>query len=337
MISTRWLEKRRAHWARLEQIVARSGGKSVRSLSPTELQELALLYRQTASDLSTVREDPTSAQLAMYLNQLLGRAHNLIYMGRKAKRGSVWRFYRDAYPAIFQETFSDTFAAFVLFLVAGIAGFLMSLADPSFVRHVIGPQMVDTIENHKMWTDSIVGIMPQTSSAIMTNNLSVSFAAFAAGITAGVGTVYMMLYNGLLIGVIGEACWREGMSLPFWSFVASHGVLELPAIFIAGGAGLGLAKGLLFPGVLSRGESLARAGARSVRLVLGIIPLLVIAGLIEGFISPSALPYQFKFLLAGVLFTLLTLYLSRKKNVSEASRTAPAGHLASTTLAAPHP
>ncbi|HMI50924.1 MAG TPA: stage II sporulation protein M [Candidatus Saccharimonadales bacterium] len=324
MISTRWLEKRRAHWARLEQLVANSGGKSVSSLSPTELQELALLYRQTASDLSTVREDPTSSQLALYLNQLLGRAHNLIYMGRKAKRGSIWRFYRDTYPAIFQETFSDTFAAFVLFLIAGIAGFLMSLADPSFVRHVIGPQMVATIENHKMWTDSIVGIMPQTSSLIMTNNLSVSFAAFASGILAGVGTVYMMLYNGLLIGVIGEACWREGMSLRLWSFVAAHGVLELPAIFIAGGAGLGLAKGLLFPGVLSRGESLARAGARSVKLVLGIIPLLVIAGLIEGFISPSSLPYQLKFLLAAALFTLLTLYLSQRRNPAGSSISVPA-------------
>lgn len=327
MISTRWLEKRRAHWARLEQLVANSGGKSVSSLSPTELQELALLYRQTASDLSTVREDPTSSQLALYLNQLLGRAHNLIYMGRKAKRGSIWRFYKDTYPAIFQETFSDTFTAFVLFLVAGIAGFLMSLADPAFVRHVVGPQMLDTIENHKMWTDSIVGVMPQASSAIMTNNISVSLAAFASGILAGIGTVFMMLYNGLLIGVIGEACWREGMSLPLWSFVAAHGVLELPAIFIAGGAGLGLAKGLLFPGVLARGESLARAGARSVKLVLGILPLLVIAGLIEGFISPSALPYQLKFLLAGALFTLLILYLSRKKpqaNISSTIAAVPA-------------
>lgn len=313
MISTRWLEKRRAHWTRLEQLVASSGGKNVTSLSPTELQELALLYRQTASDLSTVREDPTSAQLARYLNQLLGRAHNLIYMGRKSERKGIWTFYKVTYPKIFRETFPDTFAAFVLFLIAAVAGFLVSVTDPSFVRHVIGPQMIDTIEHHKMWTDSIVGVQPQTSSAIMTNNLTVSFAAFAMGITAGVGTVYMMLFNGLLIGVIGEACWREGMSLQLWSFVAAHGVLELPAIFIAGGAGLGIAKGLLFPGVLSRGESLARAGARSVRLVLGIIPLLIIAGTIEGFVSPTSLSPYLKFALAAALFTMLAMYLSSSK------------------------
>ena len=110
MISTRWLEKRRPHWNRLEQLVAVSGRKSVTSLTPAELQELALLYRQSASDLSTVREDPTSKQLALYLNQLLGRAHNLIYMGRRASQRGIWTFYKDTYPGIFRETFPDTFA-----------------------------------------------------------------------------------------------------------------------------------------------------------------------------------------------------------------------------------
>ena len=120
MISTRWLEKRRPHWTRLEQLVAASGRGSVRELTPAELQELALLYRQSASDLSTVREDPTSRQLAIYLNQLLGRAHNLIYMGRRSDKRGVWTFYKDIYPRIFRETFADTFMAFLLFFVSGV-------------------------------------------------------------------------------------------------------------------------------------------------------------------------------------------------------------------------
>jgi uncharacterized membrane protein SpoIIM required for sporulation len=311
VISTRWLEKRRPHWNRLEQLVAASGRRSVTALTPTELQELALLYRQSASDLSTVREDPTSRQLAVYLNQLLARAHNLIYMGRKASRRGIWTFFKDTYPRIFRETFADTFTAFVLFLVAAIAGVLMGIADPGFSRFFLGPHMMQSIENHKMWTDSIVTIKPLASSGIMTNNMSVAFAAFASGITAGIGTVWMMLQNGLLMGVVGVACWREGMSLPLWSFVAGHGVLELPAIFIAGGAGLGIAKGMLFPGVLSRKDSLVRAGARSVRLVLGTIPMLLIAGLIEGFVSPTSIAPAMKFLLAAGLGTLLVLYLMR--------------------------
>lgn len=322
MISTRWLEKRRPHWKRLEQLVTASGRGSISALAPAELQELALLYRQIASDLATVREDPTSAQLAIYLNQLLGRAHNLIYMGRRVNRRGIWMFYKDDYPAIFRETFPDTLASFVLFLAAAIAGFLMGIADPSFSHYMLGTQMMETIEKHQMWTHSIVTVKPLASSAILTNNLSVAFSTFALGITAGIGTVYMMLINGLLMGVVSVACWREGMSLSLWSFVAAHGVLELPAIFIAGGAGLGIARGFLFPGSLPRRESLAIAGSRSVKLVLGTIPMLLIAGFVEGFISPTDLPRSIKFLLAAGLGTLLVLYLLRKGKPEEG--TAPA-------------
>jgi len=101
------------------------------------------------------------------------------------------------------------------------------------------------------------------------------------------------------------------MILPLWSFVAAHGVLELPAIFIAAGAGFGLARGLLFPGTLPRKESLARAGARSVRLVVGVIPMLVVAGTIEGFVSPSNLHFTVKFLLAAALGVLFVMYVAR--------------------------
>jgi|SRR5579864_3494823 len=312
MISASWIEKRRTHWTRLERLVEASGRSGVSTLSPSELQELALLYRQIAADLATVREDPSSKTTALYLNQLLGRAHNLIYMGRKTQRRGILKFFINDYPAIFRETFADTFAAFAIFLAGAVAGALMGIADPSFCRHLLSPGMVDTIEHHKMWTDSIVTIKATASSYILTNNISVAFATFALGITAGIGTVYMMVRNGVLIGVVGVACWREGMSLPLWSFVAAHGVLELPAIFIAGGAGFGIARGLLFPGYLPRKESLIRAGRRSVQLILGTIPMLLVAGFIEGFISPTAIPRPVKFTLAAGLFTLLVLYLLHK-------------------------
>jgi uncharacterized membrane protein SpoIIM required for sporulation len=325
VISARWLEKRRPYWARLEQLVATTGRRSVSALAPTELQELALLYRQTASDLSAVREDPTGGQLALYLNQLLGRAHNLIYMGRRSKPRGIWIFYKDTYPSIFRAAFPDIFAAFLIFLAAALAGFFLGLANPSFERYLLGSAMMETIAHHQMWTHSIVTVKPLASSAILTNNLTVAFTTFALGVTAGVGTVWMLVLNGLLFGVVNVACWAEGMSLSLWSFVAPHGVLELPAIFIAGGAGLGIARGLLFPGTMPRRDSLARAGARSVRLVLGTIPMLVIAGFIEGFISPSELPAPVKFLLAGVLFALLILYLARGGRPTDKALTAAAG------------
>jgi uncharacterized membrane protein SpoIIM required for sporulation len=310
MISARWIEKRRPHWNRLEQLIQLSGRSGVSALSPSDLQELALLYRQIAADLASVREDSTSTNLAHYLNQLLGRAHNIIYMGRKTDNRNIFTFYRYIYPVIFRATLSNTLASFLIFLCAAVAGCLLSISDPSFSRHLLGPQMIQSIEQHKMWTESIVTIKPVASSQILTNNLTVSIMTYALGITAGIGTAWMELLNGLLIGVVGTACWQAGMSLPLWSFVVSHGVLELPAIFIAGGAGFILARGLLFPGALPRSESLVRAGRLSAQLFFGTIPLLLIAGVIEGFVSPSDIPIPAKFALGAGLFTLLVLYLS---------------------------
>ena len=292
-------------------LVDRSNKGGISALDHRELQELGLLYRQTASDLAKVREDVTSNQLAFYLNQLLGRAHNLIYMGHKPKISGLVRFYAQTFPRVFRETFRQTLLALLIFVVTGIATWAVTIHDPTFAHRMLGPQMMDTIERKEMWTQSIVTIKPLAASGILTNNLAVSFTTFAMGITAGIGTIWMMVTNGMLIGVIGAATWRAGMALQLWTFVAPHGVLELPAIFIAGGAGLEIARGMLFPGLLPRRESLARAGGRAARLVLGIVPILVIAGIIEGFLSPSGIAVPLKFLLAAVLFAALTTYLAR--------------------------
>jgi uncharacterized membrane protein SpoIIM required for sporulation len=312
VISTSWLQKRRPYWARIDELLARSGRNGVRALTHAELQELALLYRQTASDLATIREDASSRNLAHYLNQLLGRAHNLIYMGRRSRAGGIITFYRETFPQVFHNTLPYTLAACAIFFATAAAGMMMAIADPRFQGYLLGSAMMETIEKREMWTHSVVTIKPLASSAIMTNNLTVSFTTFALGITAGLGTVWMLALNGLLFGVVNAACWQVGMSQQLLSFVAPHGVLELPAIFIAGGGGLLLAKGLLFPGNLPRKASIVQEGGRAVRLVLGIIPLLIVAGTIEGFVSPSDLPIALKYTLAAGLFGLLLLYVMRK-------------------------
>ena len=312
MISTRWLEKRKPHWSRLEELLERTTNKGFKSLSRFELQELGLLYRQIAADLAALREDRGSVHFARYLNQLLARAHNTIYSAHRASPAAMVEYFRYAYPRIFRQNLSYCLAAFFIFLGSAIVGVALTYHDPDFKVKILGPQMVETIERHQMWTHSIVGIKPVASSAIMTNNMGVAFMTFAAGITGGIGTIYMMIFNGLLIGVIGTACWFSGMSLQLWSFVAPHGVLELPAIFIAGGAGLRLAYGLLFPGFLPRSESVARAGTEAVKLLLGTIPILIIAGVIEAFVSPTGLAVPLKFGMAAALFALLLTYLFRK-------------------------
>ena len=282
------------------------------SLSHEEVRELALLYRQTAADLSTAREDPTAAELARHLNELLGRSHNLVYAGAARSRpAAAIEFLVNGFPDVFRRTLPYTLMALALFIAGAAAGLLMAAADPGFERFILHGDMMDTIQRREMWTHGIVSIKPYASSAIMTNNIAVSLAACASGMLAGLGPVYMMLFNGLLIGVVGNACYRAGMSVALWSFVTPHGVLELPAIFMAGGAGLLLAKGILFPGTLPRRDAIADAGRDAVQLMLGVVPILVIAGIIEGFVSPTSAPAVAKFAIGASIFVLFALYLSR--------------------------
>lgn len=300
----------------------------MRALSHREVRELALLYRQTAADLSTARANPTSADLARYLNELLGRAHTHVYTGPPGSARGVLRFYTRTFPRVFRETWRDTATAAGLFAVGAGIALLLSLAEPGFTRFLLGGEMMDTIERREMWTHSIVAIKPLASTGIMTNNLAVSFMAAASGIFAGLGTLYMMVFNGLLIGTVALACQRGGLGLSLWSFIAPHGTLELPAIFIAGGAGFVLARAVLLPGRLPRRDTLAAAGGQAIRLVFGLIPLLVIAGLIEGFISPTSLDPPFKFAIGGGLLVLLTAYLLSGRThhdaeTDSASRPAP--------------
>jgi len=317
VISTSWIEKRKPYWQKLESLVA-SAGTGVKKLSHGELQELSLLYRQTAADLAAIRQDPSSIHFARYLNQLMARAHNIIYAGHRASASAVLRFFTGEYPRIFRRNLKYCALAFAVFVTGGLVGTALTLQDPDFQLQVLGPRMVQTIQRKEMWTHSIIAVKPLASSEIMTNNMTVSFMTYATGITAGLGTLYMMFFNGLLMGVIGTACALAGMSLSLWSFVAPHGALELPAIFLAGGAGLKIARGLLFPGTLPRRDSLAMAGREATSLVLGTVPVLVIAGTIEAFVSPTGLPNPLKFAMSGALLVILVAYLfgAGKENVA---------------------
>jgi uncharacterized membrane protein SpoIIM required for sporulation len=309
VISTRWIEKRRPYWQQLEELLQRGGKLGLNSLNRAELQELSLLYRQTAADLAAIRQDPSSIHFARYLNQLMARAHNIIYAGHRASPLAMITFFYREYPRLFRRNVRYCLAALLLFAAGSVAGILLTLQDPDYPREVLGPRMMQTIEKKEMWTDSVLAIKPVASSGIMTNNITVGFMTYASGITAGLGTISLLFFNGLLMGVIGSACHIAGMSLKLWSFVAPHGALELPSIFIAGGAGFRIAHGLLFPGVLPRKESLALAGREATALVIGTVPMLVVAGVIEAFISPTALAAPLKFMLSGALLVLLLAYL----------------------------
>jgi len=311
ILSNQWINKRRPHWDRLAKLLAQSDQNGLGRLSRAELQELALLYRQVAADLSVLRQDTTARIYAEHVNLLLARAHHIIYSGRKTSLLTLFRFLKDEYPAIFQQQLPFVMAALLVSVAWGLLGAVLTNARPEFMRHFVGPAMIATMERHEMWTQSIVSVAPMETSHIMTNNLTVSFVMFAGGIAFGVLTFFSLYVNGMMLGVIGAACHQYGMSIALWSFVAPHGSLELPAIIIAGGAGFRLGYSMLFPGVYRWKESVARGGIEATRLVSGVIPMLVIAGCLEGFFSPSHAPVWLKFTVGGLLFSLLLTWLFR--------------------------
>jgi uncharacterized membrane protein SpoIIM required for sporulation len=151
--------------------------------------------------------------------------------------------------------------------------------------------------------------MPLMSSSLIANNVQVSFVAFAGGVLAGVGTVLILLLNGIFFGAVVGLFHAERLGVYLWSFVLPHGVIELTAICIAGGAGLWLGSALVLPGRSTRSQALVERGREAISLIAGVVMLLLIAGLIEGFISPGPFPPAVKLGFGAVMAVLLFAYL----------------------------
>ena len=279
-------------------------------LPRAELREFGLLYRQTAADLSAVRADSASRSLEQYLNGLVGRAHNFVYSGPGVSLGSLWHFFAHGYPRLLRRLLPYVSLATAVFLGTFGLGMLIQLLRPDFAALMLGPAMMDKINHHQMWTDAVLSMKPQAASGIMTNNLSVCFLTFAAGITAGLGTLFLLFNNGLQIGTVLACCAQHGMAGSLLAFMVSHGALEIPSILLAGAAGLRVGAGILFPGQLRRRDALALAGSEAVQLVSATIPLLMVAGSLEGFLSPTHAPVALKCAVGALLFTGLCVWWS---------------------------
>jgi uncharacterized membrane protein SpoIIM required for sporulation len=309
MITNLWMDSRKDNWNRLDALVRQVESGGVRSLSVPDLRNLGLLYRQAAADLSTVRADRSARTLEQYLNRLVGRAHNYVYSGKRVSAAGLWRFLAHGYPRLLRRLSGYVLAATLVSVLAGCLGAMITMVRPEIGVMFLGPERVADLDEHKIWTESILSAKPQESSKIMTNNITVCFLTFAGGITAGLFTLFELFNNGLMLGVVSTVCHQHHMALSLWSFVAAHGALEIPSIMLAGAAGLRLGAGILFPGMLRRREALAVAGSEAVQLVSGTIPLLIVAGTLEAFLSPTHAPIALKFAVGAVLFTGLVFWL----------------------------
>lgn len=312
-----WITQREDDWKRLETILKQVETKGLKNLTTHQVKELASLYRLVSADLSRAKTYNLGNHLIQTLQNLTSRAYSQIYQG---SRHQNWRgllsFYLWGFPKILRQTRLYTATATAIFFLGAVIAWWYARSDPDFIALTVPESIITQVrDKHQLWMGSIVGIEPLASSNIMINNIKVSLAAVGGGIIGGLGTIYILFYNGLMISAIATLVAQYNLAYPFWAFVFPHGALELPAIFIAGGAGLLIAKGLLFPGVYRRSESLKLYGMQAAQLVFGIVPMLVIAGTIEGFFSPSPLiPDPIKYLVGMGLLWLLYNYYHLRKN-----------------------
>jgi uncharacterized membrane protein SpoIIM required for sporulation len=312
----RWIGRREQNWQRLDSLLRKVEQKKLKSLKSGEIRELASLYRSVAADLARARTQEVGKTLIQSLQSLTTRGYTQIYQGsRKQEWQAVKEFYRWGFPAVVQQTFPYIVTATALFLFGAVVAWWYAWQDPGFMSLIVPENIISQVRDRgELWMGSIVGVEPIASSNIMINNISVSFAAVAGGITAGLYTTYIMIFNGLLIGAVATLVGKNNLAYPFWAFVFPHGSLELPAIFFAGGAGLLIAKAILFPGKYRRRDAIKVYSSLAAQLVFGIVPLLIIAGIIEGFISPNPIiPDPIKYLLGMGLFIGLVMYCNQQK------------------------
>lgn len=311
----RWIARRETSWKTLESLLQQVEKRGLKSMKPAQIHQLASLYRSVAADLARARTQQAGHVLVQNLQGLTSRGYAQIYQGlRRQEWQALWGFYRWGFPAVVQQCAGYVALATGLFLAAGLAAWWFAWQDPIFLELLVPADLISQVrDRQELWMGSIVGIEPFASSSIMINNLKVSFTALAGGITAGIFTAYILLLNGLMIGSIGALVGQNNLAYPFWAFVFPHGALELPAIFLAGAAGFLLARAILFPEQFRRTDALKHYGSQAAQLMFGVIPMLVIAGIIEGFFSPNpAVPDALKYGVGIFLLIGLLVYLSQR-------------------------
>ena len=310
----RWITRRENSWRRLEVLVQQTEKKGFPSLQSTEVKELASLYRSIAADLARARTHQVGQTLTQDLQNLTSRAYGQIYQGdRRQDWAQIRHFYQWEFPTIVQKTSGYTALATGIFLLGAAISWWFAWGDPTYLELVVPEELVTMVRDEgELWMGSILGNEPLASTNIMINNLGVSFSVIGGGISLGMFSTYILFLNGIFLGAIGCLVAQNHLAVPFWAFVFPHGALELPAIFLSGGAALLIARGILFPGQYQRSDAIKYYGVQAAQLLYGIIPLLFVAGAIEGFLSPSPLiPDLFKYAIGLGIFTLLITYCSK--------------------------
>ena len=310
MTATEFIAKKQKNWDELEALLNRP-----RDASSAQLNRLGYLYRRITSDLAVARRDFPQDQCVPYLNALASRAHSAVYQTSPFKRGTLRQFLHTGFPSVFRENLNFIVAAFLMFAISFGAAYWIALSTPELAEQILPARYVSHIKELEddPWNDTSAARRNLFASFVMTHNIRVAFFAFAGGIIFMVGTVYILVINGIVIGGVAGLCHVNGVALALWSFVSPHGYIELTTIFIAGGAGLKLGYALIAPSLFTRKRTLTDAARTAIKLLGGCVALLVVAGTIEGFVSPSSLLPEVKIGFGAMTGIFLFTYLFAMK------------------------
>ena len=316
MTETQFIEKNESNWKALEDfnyLVKKAG---IKNLSASEVKELAHLFRLASHHIAFVKTHYPSSHILPYLNRLVGVTHNYFYVRESKSFSDIISYFTHIFPHTVRETWRYTGIATVIFFIGLFFAAFYVAADFSRLYDILPPAWSNAFDTSEVpdWGDGAIDIdYAYFAASVTTNNIAVSFNAVAGGLLAGLGTLYIMVINGMLVGGLFGFFHASGADMVVaYALVLPHGIIELAAIFICGGAGLMLAKGLLIPGNLTRKESIVCQTKKVATLIPGIVAMLIIAGIIEGYVTPLPIDPWLKNAFAAFTGFLLVIYFTKR-------------------------
>ena len=280
MRETNFIKQNKEKWRRFERML---------KFKQNDPEKLSKLFIEITDDLSYSRTFYPNRSVRVYLNNLAQQIFYSIYKSKKAKRGSLFAFWTEELPQLMYEARRELLLSFSIFTLALLIGAFSCAMNPEFPRVILGDRYVDmTLEN--IQTGDPMAVYKQMNEVDMSlgitlNNLRVGFNTFISGLFLGIGTIGVLIYNGIMVGAFQFFFYEQGELRESFLTIWIHGTIEISTIILAGCAGLTLGKGLVFPGTYSRLQSLQKHGLRALKIMLGIVPLIILAGFIEGFVT----------------------------------------------------
>jgi uncharacterized membrane protein SpoIIM required for sporulation len=320
MREKRFVQGGKPRWDRLESLLAQVDRHGIGALDASRIDELALGYRAVTSDLALARGRGYDGALVAYLNRLGARAHAYVYLGTSRSGWSaVRRFLATTFPRECRRSWLPIATCTALTIACAVIAYTAVSREPANAYALLPPAEIPAVSHalHDTNFGFDRAFAPLMSSEIIANNIRVAAIAAAGGMTCGLVTLWIIMQNGLMLGGLGALFAQARVGLDFWATIAPHGVIELSAIQVAGGAGLLLAAGIVAPGRVRRIDALVRNAQRAGTLVIGTAALLVVAGTIEGFVSPQRLSPDIRLGIGALTALGLALYVTLAGRISD--------------------